>query len=82
MTTNEIKKVVNVANKTMRWAVSGDEYTPFMIVGSAHDNAITSVDPASPQYWEAILSNIECNLCECLLHADTKKFFADRGVRG
>jgi hypothetical protein len=82
MTTNEIKKVVNEANETARWAVSGDEYTPFMIVGSAHDNAITSVDANSPKYWEAILSNIECNLCECLLHADTKKFFSDRGVRG
>jgi hypothetical protein len=82
MTTNEIKKVVSEANETMRWEVSGDEYTPFMLVGSAHDNVITYVAPDSPQYWEAMISNIECNLCECLLHPATKKFFADRGVRG
>ena len=82
MTTIEIKKVVSEANETSRWTTLGCEYTPFMLVGSAHDNVITSVDPKSPRYWEALLSNIECNLCECLLHADTKKFFSDRGVRG
>ena len=82
MTTNEIKKVVNEANETSNWKCEGDDQSPFDLVGSAHDNAITYTDAYTDAYWAVMLSNIKCNLCESPLHPDTKQFFAARGVRG
>ena len=88
MTTNEIKKVVSEANETSNWKCAGDDLSPFGIVGSAHDNVITykgaftDTGAYTDSYWEAMLSNIECNLCESPLHPETKAFFAARGVRG
>lgn len=82
MTTNEIKTLVSEANETWNWKTTGDDLSPFDLVGSAHDNAITTAAAYTPAYWEVMLSNIQCNLCESLLHPDTKQFFASRGVRG
>ena len=82
MTTNEIKTLVSEANETSNWKCEGDDQSPFDLVGSAHDNAITTTAAYTAAYWDALLSNIECNLCESLLHPDTKQFFAAPGECG
>ena len=82
MTTNEIKTLVSEANETWNWKCAGDDLSPFDLVGSAHDNAITTTAAYTAAYWVTLISNIECNLCESELHPETKAFFATRGVRG
>jgi len=77
----ELKQIVIEANKTSTWKPVGDQYTPFDIIGSAHDNAITYTDYGTVDYYEALLGNTQLNLSEMYLHPKTRAFFARRGIR-
>ena len=77
----ELKQLVIEANRTSIWKPVGYQYTPFDLIGSAHDNAITYTDYETDDYWDALLGNIRSNLSEMHLHKNTLAFFARRGVR-